>query len=384
MTVWEKLHKDRETKDGLVRVMQDLKRQVDESKISQMISTTSQVLSQSKKPSEFYLQQAAERRDARLRTYLRSSKPTFKPQILHSSRKLASSRPDSRQGVFERLYSARTSDTSLPDSFIDKPANGKQVSDDNEIPFLNRQRIDADTRKWKERLRYEMQQRKCSFTPRLNSKSEEIAVKRGRDGDVVRRLAVDDIRHRTSNQAQRFMEADPECRFVPEIDSRSDAIASIKRVFDNCSVHDKLYHGPPMTPARSPRSDAGPPEPKPSRPKSAYNHVRAHYNLRNPDLTLIAIDNAKRDREEIRKQVLREREERELAECTFQPRVNKYREDRGGPILVAGLDRFVNTRDLGRRMSEIGRVPSFREYESSAHEGTLTIPQPFILSGTSD
>ena len=385
MTVWEKLYKDRESKDGVVRVMQDLKNQIEESNVTQLQSTTKKLLSQSKKPSEFYLQQAAMRREARLSTYLKASTPAFRPRILRSSRKIASARPDSRQEVFERLYSARLSESTRQPEFDATKNMRPPTIDRNELSFLERQRIDADTRKWKGHIRSELLQRRCSFTPRLSTKSENIAVNRGRDADIVRRLAVDDIRARNENHAQRVMDADPQCRFVPEINSYSDAIASMKRVSENCSVHEKLYfQRTPSHMNKAPRSEIAELVPKPQRPKSAYNHVRSHYNLRDPDLTLVVIDNARREREEIRTELLRNREERELSECTFQPKVNKYRGDRGGPILVAGLDKFVTSRDQGRRMSEIGRVPSFREYDSPTHAGVLTIPQPFTLSGISD
>lgn len=384
MSVWEKLYKDRETKDGLVRVMQDLKRQVEESKLSQLHSTTSRILSQSKKPSEFYLQQAAERREARLSSYMKSSEPEFRPKILTSSRKLASARPESRQRVFERLYAVKTPNACLPEEFVIGSESSRRNRFENEIPFLERQRMDADMREWKGKLRSEWQQRRCSFTPRLNTKSEDIAVKKGRDADIVRRLAVDDILERQANQVRLVMDADPQCRFIPEIDSYSDAIASMKRVLVNVPVHEKLYHACRATESKSPRPDIPDAAPQNRRPKSAYKHVRSHYNLRNPNFTQVVIDNARREREELINEVLREKEEKELAECTFQPKVNKYKGDRGDPIPVAGLDKFVASRDQGRRMSEVGRIPSFREYTSSSHDGVLTIPQPFTLSGFSD
>jgi hypothetical protein len=386
-SVWERLYREKETRDALICSVRELRNQVEESAQQQLHQTTQKTLSTSRRPSEFHLIRGDERRQSRYRKYIDSGGGTFHPQILALSRKIAMRRNTGIRSVHERLYNMISPKT--PTYGIEGPQVRtllRENDDQDNLGFLLRQEADKEARQKKKEIRSRLLHEDCSFTPTINPRSEGLAAHRGRDGGIVRRLAVEDLKERQANSVKRLMLADPECKFIPEIDGFSDAIVTVRRVSDQSSVHDRLYsmvNKLKRDETTTIKQDVCP-QIRSSRPKSCFDHVKSHYNLRNPDMTLAGIENARNDKESLREQAKREKEERELAECTFQPRVNKLKPESTRPILVAGLDKFVATQSSGRRMSASTRISELREYGSTNHQGTLTIPAPFVLSGTSD
>ena len=387
MTVWEKLYRDRQIKDNLTRTLQELNERVEEAKAIELQRATQAILSRSKKPSTSSRDLESTRRSNLRRLQCTNTKPTFQPVILPSSARMVSNRLGAKS-VFERLYSFRGRDLSNEHSIDTPRAAVAERAVSQTTAFMERQRMYLESRKSKETILARMIYDECSFTPRISSKSEELALHRRRDQDVVKRLAVEDVRSRQTNHETLVMLAEPECRFVPEINNLSDAIATMNRVLDQTPVHERLYTLQGKSSSGGDSSDNETENVRntaSARPRSAFSHIKSHYNLRNPDLTLAAIDTARRHKESAREQASRERSEKELAECTFQPRVNRSkRSNEFGPVLVPGLDKFIANQHYGRRLSESGKLIGLREYGSSGHDGTITVPLPFMLSGTSD
>jgi hypothetical protein len=181
---------------------------------------------------------------------------------------------------------------------------------------------------------------------------------------------------------RRDMLAEPECKFVPEIDGFSDALASMRRSTDDRDVHERLSRPRAKSSSRSTVSvsvDLEHSTITPARRKStSYSHVKSNYSLKNPDITLAVIETARRRKDAERKFVLQQREARELEECTFQPNVNKQPNSRSRPILVPGLGKFLDNQNRARRQSI--KMRALREYDDSEHEGIITIPSPFSFS----
>jgi hypothetical protein len=244
---------------------------------------------------------------------------------------------------------------------------------------------DASHHKMEIRKRHETQN--LSFHPIIGTKSENMAMNSRLEQDVIQRLAVSDPQKRENDAIRREMLAEPECSFLPQINTLSNAIACMRNHRGNLPVHDRLF----QTQEKTPRDQSIPDRsdrPSTSTAKQCtammarnpYKYVNPNYNLRNPTVTLAVIDRARREKDQKRIRRIKERERSELAECTFQPNIHKTRPESARPILVSGLERFLETQAKARRASLQGKVRALREYDDSIHDGAITVPCPFPFS----
>ena len=387
MTVWTKLHNERQERDSIVKTVGTLRQHLDEAIRLELTSRTQKMVASSRTPIERFLYRSEERRKKRLEEYAAKNTPPFCPTILPSSRRIAAGRKDAHRNAHERLYAQGRKSSGECDSTGESIDNRFSSNPFYDGSFMKRQAAYQVTRSRNMEIRKRHETQSCSFHPNIGTKSETLAINSRLEQNVVERLAVNDLQRRESNAFRRELLAEPECSFVPQIDSLSNAIACMRNLNGNLPVHDRLFQTQDKS-FRARSSSAGSdriipmrnPKPASSQSNNPYMYVPANYNLRNPAITLAVIDRAHREKDMKRILQIQEREERELAECTFQPNIRKTRPESAKPILVSGLDRFLETKEKARRASAHGKVRALREYDDSMHNGAITIPSPFPFS----
>lgn len=385
MTVWNRLYKEREVRDTLAETIQSLKARVEESCTFDPCIDGEAARLTPRDPKRALLCRGQSRRVEKLREYESSSIPEFRPHVLNRSAALVRNiRMDGRT-VFDRLYS-QAKCSSLSSS---RTANATSESTTrffgSPTEFLSRQDEYRQAKARRDDIRRKMEYKECSFTPRISSRSEELAAQTRPSTDVTYRLAVDDLHRRVNLAEERIRQADAACPFVPQIDSFSDAIATIRKVFDNDPVHERLFRPSRMHARSSGSSFSQDPQSAPStarrRKKSAYSYVKSNYDLRNPALTQSVIDRARREKEYKIQCVRDEREMQEIAECSFQPNINQTRGYVPEAVLIPGLDRFLRSQERARHLTEQNRPVVLRDFDAvSDHDGRITIPEPFSFA----
>eukprot|EP00811_Abedinium_folium_P003145 NODE_12893_length_1197_cov_6.478505.p2 GENE.NODE_12893_length_1197_cov_6.478505~~NODE_12893_length_1197_cov_6.478505.p2 ORF type:complete len:277 (+),score=72.25 NODE_12893_length_1197_cov_6.478505:200-1030(+) len=225
----------------------------------------------------------------------------------------------------------------------------------------------------------------------------------------INRLAVKDLERREQARGALELHYYRDCTFQPAVNATSSTAGS--RIDDERPdsltdgggaahepVHERLYRSATGSANRSRcseesqmRSEKADEEHHftPQLDASAmkrYAHVRGHYS-RTGDGVMTGI----RERTEKREQFLNEqrlqREEQELAACTFAPGTLQNRvEASDSPIVVNGLGRFFELCDLSQRQQ---REQADRESKvflpdtSKTRTSGTTIPEPFALSQSS-
>lgn len=80
---------------------------------------------------------------------------------------------------------------------------------------------------------------------------------------------------------------------------------------------------------------------------------RTNVYLHCPELLMQRIEERRRRRDEVRESEQRLRLAQEMQQCTFQPKTRPYvKEEGAGPVVIPGLDRFLEQRELGVRLKE--------------------------------
>lgn len=85
---------------------------------------------------------------------------------------------------------------------------------------------------------------------------------------------------------------------------------------------------------------------------SSNPYVRSNMYLHNPDFVLQQIHAQKKLSEEKREQSVKEREVEELQECSFKPKVKPPPKASGEPVVIKGLDRFMQLREWSCRLDK--------------------------------
>merc|ERR1712232_296510 len=108
-------------------------------------------------------------------------------------------------------------------------------------------------------------------------------------------------------------------------------------------------------------------------------------NYAEPERVVTDIENQRRRREERLQQQRREKEYEQLRECSFVPTVNDGSPVKAkGPVIVRGLGRYLELRELARRQEEEKKEREDKVFirSTTKRPEPYTIPQPFNLSTT--
>lgn len=387
MTIWTKLHNERQERDSIVESVKTLRKHLEDAVREKLTSRTQKLIASSRTPVENVLQRSQERRIRRLEEYEAQHKPPFRPTILATSRRLAAERLDAHRPLHERLYLTGRKSSRVCVSNIERADKTFSSRSVNGGSFLKRLKAYEDASHHKMEIRKRHETNNLSFHPIIGAKSENMAISSRLEQDIIERLAVSDPQKRENDAIRRDMLAEPECSFLPQINSLSNSIACMRNHRGNIPVHDRLFQLQEKTPREKAIPDGCDRPPSSAtkqcttmKARNPYKYVSPNYNLRNPTVTLAVIDRARRERDQKRIRRIKERERSELAECTFQPNIHKIRPESARPILVSGLERFLETQAKARRASLQGKVRGLREYDDSNHDGAITVPCPFPFS----
>lgn len=278
--------------------------------------------------------------------------PSFKPHILPESEAIVSRTGWAKTPVEKRLVKSR------PCKSDQSSTISSSRSIDMSRSFLSRLGEYETSRCMNASIRREIANQECSFQPRINSdRLPPISIDRGTD--LFYRLAVSDPKQREARRT--FREEFETCRFTPQIDPYSEILVASRRLLDPGYCATKRVTEVAQLPATPPRK---------RRVNAKYAHVKGKYDFKNPEQILMVYDQKRMAKQALSAQAKWEREQDELAECTFQPRVGHGRiRPRQGPILIPGLNRFLQNR----------KQPTTNPLSSRKSHGLLTVPSPFVL-----
>lgn len=190
--------------------------------------------------------------------------------------------------------------------------------------------------------------------------------------DRTDRLAVADPRRREELRGELGKLAYAECSFQPQLHARPMRV--------DRDAHDRLHRTMTVAASRlehAPQLD----DECTFAPKVASSYVlqgqkrdvKAHYDFSDPKLGKRIVDEVVEQRTK-RAERARTRDERDLEHCTFRPSTGEAPVATSGPVVVRGLGRFLELKDLARKQRE------GREKPAPVHTGHVTVPEPFHLS----
>lgn len=384
MTVWSRLYEEHAIRESLSSAIREIKRNQEESESLYLLRDGTCGRCQAREPNEILRDQGLKRKNQHRQDYEREQKPAFHPKILPKSAELAKSSGRCTEPVIHRLYTSRSVHSENVSDGVQSAVGADAVSNQQ---FLARQEVYRAKKKNHDGIRHRLAYKDCSFTPRISLKSQ-ILSSRACGGESARefvhRLAINDVVKRRQREKAKSIEEHRRCRFSPQIDPLSDALAVCLRAEASEPVHLRLYKN--QTKSHSTESCASigelAPTPRVKR-MTAYSHIRSHYDMRNPSETLASLDRERRERE-LKRELVRDQEAiRELEECTFQPNLEKRKtkvfpsaSTCSSAVLIPGIDKF---RTLRQRAAE---TPSRVERPRSA-SSLLTIPTPFVFRSRS-
>lgn len=265
--------------------------------------------------------------------------------------------------------------------------------------FLTRQQTFELAKQRRMEVRTQHAQAQCSFRPEISDTSRQIISNNiefvGETSEErINRLAVKDVEHRDQVRGALEQLQYRECTFKPCLNPTSqalaakfDEVASLDSGADAAAgvpVHERLYRSGLN---RVPNSDSSRMEEctfKPNiDPQTAkrYAYVKGHYTGDGARL----MDNIKEEldrKEDYLIEKRREKEELENADCTFAPSTTKPYEEPEHPVVVSGLGRFFELREMAQRQQrqkEEREIKAFHPEANTKYDG-VTIPEPFNLS----
>lgn len=281
--------------------------------------------------------------------------------------------------------------------------------------FLTRQQKFEAARDRRMQLRTQHADAECSFQPRLSNVSQQLVAHNmelmGETlDDKVNRLAVTDVERRNDIRDALEQAHYKECSFRPSINPLSQLLGRKEGQHrhigcditdDQVSVHERLYsfsrNKASSKDSSYEDSQAAACTFKPSQAPAnvkKYAHVKPHYSASGKQL-MEGIHDELRKRQDDLQDKREQQAEREVAECTFHPKgsgrarsADADRSRKEPPVIVSGLGRFFELRDLSKRQKEEQRIREQRAFkspdDSSIRLTGVTVPQPFKLSSTQD
>mmetsp|Transcript_40746 Transcript_40746/g.93781 ORF Transcript_40746/g.93781 Transcript_40746/m.93781 type:complete len:531 (+) Transcript_40746:89-1681(+) len=258
--------------------------------------------------------------------------------------------------------------------------------------FVTRQRTFEMAKQKRLEVRSQHLSVKCPFKPSISEGSRQLISKNfhymGESSeDLVERLAVRDVEKREQRIGDLQHEQYRECTFHPAIDPKSLEIASTSNGPTTGAVHERLYRSA-ATRSKSvedlrytectfqPSHDG--------KIAKRYKHVQSHYAFGDGKRIMEKVKEDMMKKEEHLQELRQAKEEEESANCTFSPLPAKQYEDPDEIVVVSGLSRFFELREMAARLQQehqLRETKIYRPNTAAARFDGVTIPEPFSFCG---
>ncbi|KAL4451782.1 hypothetical protein ABPG75_007444 [Micractinium tetrahymenae] len=351
---------------------------------------------------------------ARLQAGLADADLTFQPQLNPRSLKMAAEKEE------RDLYSepgARGRPNSAPRSDGDSSACtfAPAINRTSERLLEDSSTVPTD---FQERLRYYSLRRQakeaaaqaaadadaCTFRPDTGNAVQVLALSASRAGNLLEspqeryeRLALEEAARRTARRAAKEAEVYGSLEFRPQLNPRSLAMApgGSGGVEALASAEKKRRKLEELRRAEEERRRAE----CTFRPDTSKPRVKGYYDEYQPPAAnaVISISAAAKqgfegltqritdyqaEREARAAAARAAEEEHKLKECSFTPDINRRRVEAKGPVMVRGLDRVLELKQLAERQKAEAAERAARVFNANprAKQGA-TVPKPFQLAG---
>jgi len=264
--------------------------------------------------------------------------------------------------------------------------------------FLTRQQTFELAKQRRQELRSQHADATCTFKPEISDTSRQIV-----SGNVeyvgetteerINRLAVRDVQRRDQVRGALEELHYRECTFKPSLNPTSqmlaakfEDVASFDSLDAGAVVHERLYrvHANRSTCSQDTRADECTFTPAISTATAKrYSHVKSRYAAQSGAQIMENIQDELQRKEEHLSEKRRRREAEQNAECTFNPETTKSYEEPEQVVVVSGLGRFFELRELARKQQEDQQKREAKVFQPSSKSRCdgITIPEPFALSG---
>jgi hypothetical protein len=276
--------------------------------------------------------------------------------------------------------------------------------------FLTRQKTFELAKQRRMALRAQHLETDYSFQPRISDTSRQL-VNFNIDyiGETteerIHRLSVKDVERRDHVRSALEKLHHSEYTFKPSVNFVSQMLAKGQSGetslqadgAQDTAVHERLYRstvGAKSSRASCDRENALEEECsfKPrvdAKSARRFAHVKARYSRSGEGVMANIREELERKEEQLRER-RREIEDREQDECTFAPGTTKPHDELQRPVVVSGLDRFFELKEMARRQEKERlereervfrpELAGMRGGRGSGGGGGATIPEPFDLS----
>lgn len=232
------------------------------------------------------------------------------------------------------------------------------------------------------KLEYEEQ---CTFKPKINTSSkiliDQDAVRKSETlEEKAKRLSEVDMKIKEEKIAKRQEDYYSKFNFEPNINPISKYLARIQNL-------DELAYNPKSQLKKKFKSHERQQELlqdctfKPNiNSKRKFSNVSSKYS-KDADI-LQEIQEQKRRKEIKADEIRKEVETEKMRDCTFRPVVKKnLPNEQDGPIIVRGLDRFLELKDLKRKQEEELKEREEKLFRlNPTGTSSITSPQPFNIT----
>lgn len=269
----------------------------------------------------------------------------------------------------------------------------------SQADFLVRQQTFEMARQKRLEVRCNHEQQNCTFKPEISERSRQLVTHNiDHVGELpeerVHRLAVKDVERREQMLGELRKVYARECTFKPEISLVSRLLATTNPdplgPGGGAPVHERLYRVAQDQRSKSvgdPRRSAAGSEEctfKPSVDESKrFSHVRGHYTG-DGEQVMQRIREEQSRKEQLIQERRRQLELERKSECTFAPGTHKPFKESAKPVVVSGLDRFFELRELAAKQNKDQNDREAKAFNlktsSIARCNGVTIPEPFHLS----
>lgn len=260
--------------------------------------------------------------------------------------------------------------------------------------FLTRQQTFELAKQKRMEVRSSHAEAACSFRPEISGNSRQIVSNNleyvgETPEERVERLAIKDAERRDKVRDALEQLHYRDCTFRPAVNLTSQRIA--RDDASDCSadvvpVHERLYRPSSNNKSRSTedtRMDECTFRPSlDTKSMKRFGHVRASYDS-SGSRVMGNIRDAQDRREEHLMHRRMEVDEQERQQCTFAPDTHRPYEEPSCPVVVSGLDRFFELKEMAsRRQRELQdrHLKVFHPEASNTRCNGVTIPEAFNLS----
>ncbi|DBA84161.1 TPA: hypothetical protein ACH3X1_006628 [Trebouxia sp. C0004] len=294
------------------------------------------------------------------------------------------------------------------------PASEQLLEDSLQVPanFYERQRFFYEMRQERmQRLQAEAEDKQCTFSPETGTAAHVLAASEqphARESflDKVERLATLDKQKQDACREATAQHYYAQFSFQPKINARSKRIASaspLSELHKNSrakALHEEqareaeerfrrdhtfkpaLYHSHKATPSGGrlvlPHSTDGFKENAGQKVIPAANFA---LHKQDPEHLVRRIDAYKRDRQARNAEAKAAHEYFELLDCTFTPAITRRVPQANGPVVVRGLERYMELQESAKAKEAAKRAREAEVFilNPQGAPTTHTVPQPFKL-----